>query len=130
MESVDPSGGALTSAAVPTMPPAPAWFSTTTGPPSAFESAGDAARVIVSTPDAVATGRMNLIGLSPCAGAVQATGSAEEHEARHARQRRSPVHSAHGRVGIRRHLVSSGFEFVRRQATAFLANRASISPFA
>jgi len=34
------------------------------GAPSAFDSAGDAARVIVSTPDAVATGRMNLIGRS------------------------------------------------------------------
>ena len=44
------------------MPPAPGWFSTIDRVPSAFESAGCAARVIVSTPDAVATGRMNLIG--------------------------------------------------------------------
>src|SRR5690242_20306802 len=36
----------------------------TTGAPSALESAGCADRVIVSTPEAVATGRMNLIGLS------------------------------------------------------------------
>ena len=50
---------------VPTMPPAPGWFSTTTGWPSAFDSAGCAARVIVSTPEAVATGRMNLTARSP-----------------------------------------------------------------
>src|SRR6476659_6272973 len=72
MLSVVPSGADLTRADVPTMPPAPAWFSTMTGAPSAFDSAGVAARVIVSTPDAVATGRMNLIGRSLCAHALQA----------------------------------------------------------
>src|SRR5215203_6692238 len=58
MLSVLPSGGDLIIAAVPTMPPAPGWFSITTEAPSAVESACDDARVIVSTPDAVATGRM------------------------------------------------------------------------
>src|SRR5262245_6007063 len=71
MESVYPSGGAFTSADVPTMPPAPGWLSTTTGACSAFDSSGSAVRVIVSTPDAVATGRMNLTARSPsCACAV------------------------------------------------------------
>src|SRR6516225_5434163 len=65
MLNVNPSGADLTSADVPTMPPAPGWFSTMTGCPSALASAGDAARVIVSTPDAVATGRMNFTGRSP-----------------------------------------------------------------
>src|SRR5262245_38228605 len=58
------------------MPPAPGWFSTTTGACSAFDNAGSAARVIVSTPDAVATGRMNLTARSPscaCAGAMAAS---------------------------------------------------------
>src|SRR6478752_678645 len=73
MDSVVPSGADFTSADVPTMPPAPGWFSTITGAPSAFDSAGDAARVIVSTPEAVATGRMNLIGRSLCANAPMAT---------------------------------------------------------
>src|SRR6476469_4775008 len=73
MLSVVPSGADFTSADVPTMPPAPAWFSTITGAPSALDSAGEAARVIVSTPDAVATGRMNLIGRSLCANAPMAT---------------------------------------------------------
>ncbi len=58
MLSVVPSGGDLIIADVPTMPPAPGWFSTTTDAPSAVDSAGEAARVMVSTPDAVATGRM------------------------------------------------------------------------
>ena len=68
MLSVLPSGGDLIIADVPTMPPAPGWFSTTTEAPSAVDSACDEARVIVSTPDAVATGRMKRTTLVwPCA---------------------------------------------------------------
>ena len=48
------------SACTPTMPPAPAWFSTITGWPSALPSAACAERVIASTPDPVALGRMNF----------------------------------------------------------------------
>src|SRR5690242_11079234 len=76
MDSVVPSGADFTSADVPTMPPAPGWFSTITGAPRAFDSAGDAARVIVSTPEAVATGRMNLMGRSLCAAATPAASAA------------------------------------------------------
>ena len=52
-----PSGADLTMACVPITPPAPGWFSTTTGCPSAFETAGLVARVIVSTPEPVAIGQ-------------------------------------------------------------------------
>jgi hypothetical protein len=69
--SVLPSGAERASACRPTMPPAPGWLSTITGWPSALASAGDAARVIVSTPDAVATGRMNLIARSPTCAVTQ-----------------------------------------------------------
>jgi hypothetical protein len=47
------------------MPPAPGWFSTTTGLPSALASAGCAVRVIASTPEPVAFGRTMRTGLSP-----------------------------------------------------------------
>ena len=58
MDRVLPSGKALVSACRPTMPPAPAWFSTTTLAPRALASAGWAARVMTSTPEPVALGRM------------------------------------------------------------------------
>src|SRR5882762_9307522 len=62
-----PSGAALTSTEVPVTPPAPARFSITTGWPSAFDNAGLAARMFVSTPDPGLTGRMTRIGVCACA---------------------------------------------------------------
>src|SRR5687767_1795534 len=66
----DPSAGAFTRAAVPVMLPAPGRFSITTAWPSAFESDGPTARVIVSTPDPGANGRMMRRGRSDCAAAA------------------------------------------------------------
>ena len=63
--SVKPSGAERASACRPTMPPAPGWLSTITGWPSALASAGCAARVIASTPEPVALGRMKCTVLSP-----------------------------------------------------------------
>ena len=63
--SVKPSGAERASACRPTMPPAPGWLSTITDVPSALASAGCAARVIASTPEPVALGRMNFTVLSP-----------------------------------------------------------------
>ncbi len=58
--SVRPSGAERASACRPTTPPAPGWLSTTTEAPSALPKAAWAARVIASTPEPVALGRMNL----------------------------------------------------------------------
>src|SRR4051812_19916278 len=49
------------------MPPAPGWLSTMIGWPSAFARAPCAARVIASTPEPDAFGRMKRTGLSDCA---------------------------------------------------------------
>ena len=65
IDSVLPSGAERASACRPTMPPAPGWLSTTTDAPSALASAGCAARVIASTPEPVALGRMKRTVLSP-----------------------------------------------------------------
>ena len=51
----------------PMTPLAPAWFSTTTLAPKALPKAGAAARVMASTPEPVALGKMNLTGRSACA---------------------------------------------------------------
>ena len=66
-DSVKPSGGFLAMACKPITPLAPAWFSTTTLAPKALPMAGAAARVIASTPEPVALGKMNLTGRSACA---------------------------------------------------------------
>jgi hypothetical protein len=59
-DKVKPSGGFFVSACRPITPLAPAWFSTTTAWPSDLASAGAAERVMASTPEPVAFGRMNL----------------------------------------------------------------------
>src|SRR5436853_6047723 len=78
------------------MPPAPGWLSTTMGAPSAFCSAPAAARVIVSTPEAAATGRMKWIGC--CADAVAAARHATANAAR-AQAVSTLRRSGRGRVG-------------------------------
>ena len=82
-DSVLPSGAERASACRPTTPPAPGWFSTTTDALSAFDSAGWAARVMASTPEPVALGRMKrtvpdcaLRGEWPCAGRDRAAEAA------------------------------------------------------
>ena len=89
------------------MPPAPGWLSTTTGWPSALDSAGDAARVIVSTPDAVATGRMNLTARSPiCACSRRRATGSRRRRARCAMRRAAvralrALHAIHGHRCLR-----------------------------
>ena len=67
IDKVKPSGGFLAMACKPMTPLAPAWFSTTTLTPKALPIAGAAARVMASTPEPVALGKMNLTGRSACA---------------------------------------------------------------
>ena len=76
MPKVKPSGAALTTVEVPVMPPAPGWFSTTTGWPKALPSATVAARTMASTPEPALIGRMKRTGRSPCAQAGQAASAA------------------------------------------------------
>src|SRR4051812_25097090 len=57
-----PSGGALTIARVPVMPPAPGRFSTTMGWPSVFDNPVLAARTMESTPEPALTGRITRMG--------------------------------------------------------------------
>ena len=66
-DKVKPSGGFFVSACRPITPLAPAWFSTTTAWPSDLASAGATERVMASTPEPVALGRMNLMVRSACA---------------------------------------------------------------
>ena len=93
------------------MPPAPGWFSTTIGAASAFESAGCAARVIVSTPEAVATGRMNLTG--------------REHDERGADQHRA--HDVENACERRRDRRRRGHAFLPEHWYQPIACRASSS---
>ena len=89
IDSVLPSGMARARACRPTTPPAPGWLSTTTDALSAFDSAGCAARVIASTPEPVALGRMKRTvpdcasaasGHAPAAMAAIEAASAERRE--------------------------------------------------
>src|SRR5512145_660569 len=73
-ESVLPSGAERASDCSPMTPPAPVWFSTTTDVPSALANAGCAARVIASTPEPAAFGRMKRTGC--CASAAPAARTA------------------------------------------------------
>ena len=57
---------------MPVMPPAPGKFSMTTGWPSAFDKAGLAARMMVSTPEPGPTGTMTRIGVCAWAGSAPA----------------------------------------------------------
>src|SRR5689334_15759883 len=107
MPSVHPSGGDLTRAVVPTTPPAPGWFSITIGAPNAFDSAGAAARVIVSTPEAAATGRMNLSGRSLWATATDAVTSASA-----LRRSRSSGMEVIGRAFLRHRSLGARDHFV------------------
>src|SRR6478752_1494356 len=66
-----PSGADLTSVEVPTMPPAPGWFSITTGWPSVLPRAAAAARTMVSTPEPAPTGRMKRTARRPSQAAAQ-----------------------------------------------------------
>jgi hypothetical protein len=66
--SVRPSGAAratVCTPSTPSTPPASGWFSTTTGWPSALDSAFRAVRVMVSTPDETALGSTMRTVLSP-----------------------------------------------------------------
>src|SRR5687768_16900156 len=68
--SVLPSGAERARVCKPMTPPAPVWFSTTTGAPNALANAGCAARVIASTPEPAAFGRTKRTGV--CAAAPAA----------------------------------------------------------
>jgi hypothetical protein len=70
--SVWPSGAERASVCSPMTPPAPVWFSTTTGAPSALANAGCAARVIASTPEPAAFGSTKRTGRSCWAKAAPA----------------------------------------------------------
>ncbi len=71
-ESVLPSGAERASVCSPMTPPAPVWFSTTTGAPNALANAGCAARVMASTPEPAAFGSTKRTGRSCCAKAAPA----------------------------------------------------------
>ena len=91
-----PSGAARVSVWTPTMPPAPGWFSITTGFPSALASAGCAVRVIVSTPDPVAFGRTMRTAFSPtCASG----GCGKGHDADHGRSHECAPGECKGNAG-------------------------------
>ena len=95
--SVRPSGAERAKACSPTMPPAPAWFSTTTGMFSALASAACAVRVIVSTPEPVALGRMNLTTLSAWAMALPASANVA---AARIKVRRAGIESLMGSIWV------------------------------
>src|SRR6185295_4381663 len=99
-----PSGAALTSAAVPVMPPAPGRFSITTAwPPSLAESAGPTLRTMTSTPEPGLTGRMTRSGgrSAACACARQRPAHAEPAAAERDRQQHDVGRAAV--VGRHRH---------------------------
>ena len=124
--SVRPSAGERASACRPTMPPAPGWLSTITGWPRALASAAWAARVMASTPEPVAFGRMNLTGLSlwAKAGAVRLVHRLPARPASSVRRFESWVIVCLSVVVVR------GVTSSQAQATMARVRRPSISPSA